>query len=260
MSDDGPRLHQSYCKDLLTRPALVKRQLDGIRRKATKAMDLGTLLDRHVFGGMDDVGVVDAKDLRTKKAQEQAKAIREAGKTPVLKREWDAAAEMAKAVLEEVYKWIEPSRCATQRTYRWVGPHGVLCEGTPDAVYMPSAERLTWDLKLVASADPDDLERQIYKFGWDIQAAAYTEATGAEQHVIVAAEKGGAGEVVWYPLSDEYLDVGRQRWSDAAAIWKRCLETGEWPGYQSRTLHPPRYAVMRHLGGDGDISALGLEE
>ena len=274
-----PRLRQSYAKDLLRCPALVKRQLDAEarrvpRKQPTKAMELGTLVDRLVLGGddwtlvsglMGPKGAFVPTNWRTKAAKQEAANIRKAGKVPVLQHEYDRAlviADSAIRLFEE--HGVDVGECETQKEIEWTGPHGVACSGTPDLIRHVNGSRvdlMTIDLKVGAAFSVEDLERQAFAMGWDIQGAAYTEAVDAAYHVIVHVETTtGLNQATWNPLSEDFLAVGRARWEAAAAVWKECLETGEWPGARGEELQPPRWAAKKWLDDEEDLSGLGLEE
>ena len=71
--------------------------------------------------------------------------------------------------------------------------------------------------------------RSIEMYDYHVQAAAYREATGLPV-VFLFAESDAPNDVTMIDDIAELAEIGERRWNRAKAIWKRCLETGDWPG------------------------------
>lgn len=266
-----PRLHQSMVKDLLKCPAIAKHRMDVERKKATKSMERGSLVDQLVFGGANFHTVTARLKSGKKKgelattwqateAQEQAKEARARGQVPVFEHELETAQQVAGAVRARLLgEGIELERCVKQDTILWASRLGVACEGTPDLVYLvPSARGgvLRWvviDLKVGENADPEYLDDHIYNMGWDIQAAAYyealsslyPEAEGRGEHWILASDANPPQCITFEPLSPAYMAIGQARWERGQQVWIKCHETGEWPEYAKRPLSPTKRVYFK---------------
>jgi len=103
------------------------------------------------------------------------------------------------------------------------------------------------DLKKVASLRGPLLSRQVYDYGWDIQAAAYKRAleriTGDfgryrfEWAFIRVGKLLGVRKVE----PDGYrMELGMRRWRVAVNRWAKCMRENFWPGYE---LDPMRMSV-----------------
>lgn len=265
-----PRLHQSTVKDLLKCPAIAKHRLDVERKKPTKSMERGTLVDQLVFGGAN-FHTVSARlksgpnkgELATTwqcaEAREAATAARARGQVPVFEHELEAAQQVAGAVRARLLaEGIELERCVKQDTVQWTSRLGVECEGTPDLVYLVwnHASVIRWvciDLKVGENADPEHLDDHIYNMGWDIQAAAYyealsslyPEAEGRGEHWVLASDANAPNPITFEPLSPAYMAVGQARWERGQQVWIKCHETGEWPEYPRRSLTPSRRVYFK---------------
>lgn len=258
------RLHQSIAKVLLTEcPAVARHQLDNPeQKKVTREMDMGSLVDAFVFGGAT-YHTISADDYRKKATQEERDAARERGQIPILEREIEPARRLAGAIRAKLLEiGFDLEHCLKQHHMKWTSPEqphigegGVLCAGTPDLAELRPREWLTIDLKVGGDISPDYLDRHIVNQGWHIQAAAYQEAghvlhpetQGRGGHWLLAAETSGAMLIELYPFSEMMLDMGRHAWARAQRIWRKCQETGEWPGYQARPLMPPNYAYEQEM-------------
>lgn len=269
-----PRLHQSTVKDLLKCPAIAKHRLDVERKKPTKSMERGTLVDQLVFGGASFHTVSARLKSGPKKgelattwqcaeAQEQAKEARARGQVPVFEHELEAAQQTAGAVRARLLEeGIDLGTCKKQVTVQWTSRLGVECEGTPDLVYLVMeglrgrefvAKIITIDLKVGENADPEYLDDHIYNMGWDIQAAAYLEALcalfpsaeGRAEHWVLASDANPPNCITFAPLSAAYLGIGQERWERGQKVWLQCHETGVWPEYTNRPLSPTKRVYFK---------------
>lgn len=275
---ERPRLHQSIAKEFVTKsPEHVRQILEGeMKRKASRQMKRGTLVDQLVFGGAN-YQVVDAKyksgprkgqpvaDWTATEAKAQRDEIEKGGKLAVLPNDLEKAQTIAgrvKSVL--LAQNFDPKNCHLQNTLTWTTALGVEAEGTPDFDHVvrstkpdelgntPPKRVDTFDLKVVESCNPDTLDKVVFDYGYDIQGFAYQEAVHKNwstvqergMHWLLAIEAESLVAVLC-PLSEAYLELGRLRWERAQRIWMQCLESKEWPGYKSRYLVPPQYVYDR---------------
>lgn len=268
------RFRQSHAKTLLRKsPAHLLHELTEERRKPTNAMRRGTLIDQLVFGQRNyhTVSATYASGPRKGEqvtdwtggdARAQRKDAEERGQIAVLEHEIDAAREIAGGIRAVLLREdIELADCLVQTELEWDGPHGVACRGTPDLYYVhrDGDGNLicidTIDLKIGENADPEWLDNHVYAMGWHIQGAAYQEAVHAQAaahghvrrgtHWLLVAEVDGPRCITFQPLSEAYMDLGREDWSRACAIWQQCVHTGVWPEYEPRPIHPSNSVMWK---------------
>jgi hypothetical protein len=246
-----PAFRQSLAKTLIQScPAELKHELDNGREPASKEMDLGQVVHQLVLGGCK-FEEVDADSYRTAAAREHRDDIRARGFTPLLSKELEPLRALAMHIKFEIEEKlglaVSDMRC--ERTIEWLKPIGkgllLRCEGTPDAEF--KADVL--DLKVGEEPNPDIWDVKLYNMCYDVQAAAYREATGAARHHIVAAQMGGAGLVSVLPVSESYLAIGQDRWDESCETFARCIDTDTWPAYAPRTITPPDWIMGRFLKG-----------
>ncbi len=133
------------------------------------------------------------------------------------------------------------------------------CKGRVDFI---TANALV-DLKTARDVSPDKFGKDIYNFGYHIQAALYSDGyfavTGERKpYVIVAAEKDAPYVVQVYRITDDMLAIGRERYRSFLDLLNVCTESNHWPGYSANELDAelPRWAIPPP---DEDASGLDLD-
>jgi len=96
-------------------------------------------------------------------------------------------------------------------------------------------EGITWlfDLKKVQAgyATPQEFGKSCATYGYDIQAAAYLEITGASKFVFVPFDDDSPFEATQFLPDSEMLEVGRQKWRKLLRAYAACVQSNDWPGY-----------------------------
>lgn len=274
------RFRQSMAKTLLAEcPAVLRHEMVH-GKHTTKAMDQGSLLDYLVFGQSDRYEVVDAvyrsgpregqqcDDWTGKEARQARDEVRSRGLLPALQCEVDVLQEAAAAIKARLVRLyaelsgdtVGPWSVSYQPKIEWTSALGVECEGTPDALLIVERSAMTqvWtiDVKHTAFLQQAKFERQIHAQGWDLQGAAYAEASVAfahqegfenashVEHIIVCSSAVNLGiPPPARPLEPAYLAVGRRQWEKAQRLWQECLDSGRWPSYPEKPAAPPMYVV-----------------
>ncbi|NLA66218.1 MAG: hypothetical protein GX862_09955 [Leucobacter sp.] len=116
--------------------------------------------------------------------------------------------------------------------------------------YLPDEGNIAVDIKTTVDASPGGFAKGAANFGYHIQRGHYLDvlkhATGRTVEMLfVVVEKTAPHLVAVHQLSQEFADMGEAEALEARDIWRRCIETGEWPGYEMKVnlLLPPMYAV-----------------
>lgn len=244
---DPTSVSASGMKTLLRSPAHFLHAQTHPQTSA--AMDLGTVAHSMVLGtGAEYVAIEGNRNRNDVKA-----AITEAeaeGKV-VLKPEQLAAAErMADAVLthtlasrllaspgrSEVSLFWHDEEFDVIRRCRWdrLGDDGI---GV--------------DLKSTAKAAPEALARHVIDYRYELAACWYAEVTAGlsidlAAFSLVWVESTEPHNVVVSELAPDFWDRGSHLVRRALATYRRCIDTGEWPGYlpddQTHTIEVPRWA------------------
>jgi hypothetical protein len=184
--------------------------------------------------GKDKGAVFMAEDWKTADAQEARDAIRAEGGIPMLeihRGAIEAAAGNARRVLERF------GSGKAEQTMLWQLSNGVWCRGRAD--FLSDDGSYDIDLKTCDNADPHTwAKRTVLAGGLDIQAALRIIG-----HEVIG---GRTRDVLWLLIEIEppygaclvgpgpsVLDLARRKVDAAAKMWRRCLDTGEWPSYRT---------------------------
>lgn len=127
---------------------------------------------------------------------------------------------------------------------------GIWLKSRPDAI--PLDDALT-DLKFVASAKPEDVEKSIRNLGYDMQMAlggiAYQKLTGQpiETYWVVATESKRPHAIHIAPISQMGIYWARIRLRDAVDKMAACLQSGYWPAYEAdgKEAGPTKWEIER---------------
>ena len=115
---------------------------------------------------------------------------------------------------------------------------GVSCRCRPDLMKPFEDGIIIGDLKSTTNAapGPDGFGKSVANFGYDWQDAFYTDVcTAAELQVMafvfIAVESSPPYLVSTSVITDEAREHGREQYRQALGTYKRCVESGNWPGY-----------------------------
>ncbi len=135
---------------------------------------------------------------------------------------------------------------ANEQTILWREPSsGFLCRVRLDGLrQLPDGGRVIFDLKSTNDPEPAIFSRSIYKFGYDFQAAFYTDATQAlypDDEIIFAIIAAGTKlpfKVSAAPMADRAIAEGRRKYRAALADLVERRETNNWraPWEEARDL------------------------
>lgn len=260
-------MSNSFGKLLINRSpahALASRE----RKIDTKAMRIGSAVHLKVLGAgspfeiiPDDLLSADG-GIRTKAAKEW-KASREEEGLTVIKR--DEAARIDEAAAEVTGYLAEAGiiLAPLQSELVAVGEiDGIRVKAMIDNA--PADEMVLMDLKTCASAHPDDIQKAIWTYGYDFQAAHYVEtwkaATGEDrQFRFVFVEKEPPFGCAIVQLGADSLEMARKRTRRAREIMADCLTSGVWPCYPVgvQRIDLPEWYHNRYLEREAAEAANG---
>jgi hypothetical protein len=259
--DDRPSLSASIAAILCNASPAHARAAhpklnDAFKRQEEPHFDIGTVAHALLLEGRNSIMVVNANDWRTKDAREQRDAARLAGRIPLLEKHSYEVLDMVAAVREQLaaHKAEPPlfQDGKAEQTLVW-DDAGVLCRARLD--WLRDDLRAVDDLKTTGrSANPEAYSRALFSVGGDVQAAFYLRGlravTGAEPEwrwVVVETSPPYALSVI--SPGPDVLALGESKVKYALEVWKRCLDTGVWPGYEPRvaTAELPPWEDARWL-------------
>jgi hypothetical protein len=242
----APSLSSHIAHILLSRSPLHARhahpRLGGAVREDSDRFDIGTACHALVLEGAAGVSVVDAKDWRTKPAQDARATARHGGKIPLLADQWDRVQAMAgilRARLKEHRARPVPLRDGhAEITMIW-REESVWLRGRADYLHTGG---IIDDYKTVERLNPEAWCRStIYALGYDVQAAFYCRGlralTGATPRFrFVVQETEPPHDVVVVELGAAAMALAERKADLAISEWAACLLSGTWPGHPTVPL------------------------
>lgn len=232
---DRSAVSNSMLKQILRSPAHLQAYLKE-PHKETPAMAIGTALhcsilepdrfnyDYLVWIGGDKRGKVwDAfqEEVPGKKIMkpDEMKLVMGMRNAVLSYSEFPLAAAIDRGQSEFSIKWTDPET-------------GLRCKSRFDSV----SDYAILDLKKTQDARPEKFIRSCVELNYDLQAAMYTEgckqALGKSVPFYFIAVEEDAPHGVWvHEAGASLLESGMEKYRRALALYKRCLDTGEWPGY-----------------------------
>ena len=110
--------------------------------------------------------------------------------------------------------------------------HGIKVRVRPDYL----GKDYIVDLKSCQDASPNLFQKDIYKYGWKLQAAFYADVLGMDKFYFLASEKKSPYQCQLYLMSEKSMEEGRRMYLKSIEAWKRYIETGFAPKYDHPTL------------------------
>lgn len=253
-----PAFSASKAKAILDSPARFKWEyLDG-NRETKKAFDVGSAVHAKVLGTGYPIEVLDYSNYRTGAAQAARDKARAAGQIPMLKHEMKPIDAMAEAVLAHQMgrKLFELEGDAEASVF---AEHlGIPLKCRFD--YLTKDRPISVDLKTTSDlASPAGFSRTAAKYRYHVARGHYLDvlkrATDRDAEMVFVVVETAAPHLVGvYQLTRDFAEMGEAEALEARDIYKRCLDTGEWPAYSQAIslVDAPMWAVYEHQDRFGE--------
>jgi hypothetical protein len=256
----GGSLSSSGARKLLppSCPALFKYEQDN-PQPHRKTFDFGHAAHGEVLGTGPELVVVDAKDWKTKAAQEKRDEAHARGAVPLLPADYERVQAMAAALRRHpmAHRLLNPGRGRAEQTLIWRDePTGVWRRALVD--WLPelgTGRPLFVDYKTTQSAEPKAIGKTVHNYGYGHQGAWYLDGAIALGYpaetafVFIFQEKTPPYLITIAQVDETALNIARARNRQAIEIYRDCRETGVWPGYADDVVHItlPAWAERREL-------------
>lgn len=238
----APRFSRSVAATMLSKSPLAAwaahpKLGNRAPRKDTKATLMGSLCHALLLGGGQQIKLVEGENYRGKRGGEKREALY-LGQIPALPRELSAAREAKDAIALRLTVLLgDLAPLDKEATILW-DDAGVSCKARLDLI--APAQRLVIDPKFPDELNVAKWEKLIrWSPYYQMQAHAYTSAMQAvtgEPHEMLFAicEWTYPFDVALIPAGGSVIEAGRIRWEQQREVWRRCLESGLWPGVGRR--------------------------
>lgn len=231
-----PSLSSGVAKILLERPPLYAwlahpRLNPNFQKKESKAaFDFGHAAHTVLLERGDGIEVLDFENYLTKAAKEARDTARDNNKTPILVKDFEIVEQMAYVATEALKKiGIDVTKTLNEQTII-ANIDGVLCRTRPDII----GNGVIIDYKTTLRP-LDQFARQASKFGYDLQATMYLRAAKELSMpcdwLFIAQETVAPYPVQMFKPTHDFMEIGRKKFYEALEIWRNCLKSDEWAGY-----------------------------
>lgn len=232
------------------------RFCETVKKQQTPAMIVGSLIHTAVLEPeklSTEYAILNDCDMRTKAGKEaRARFLEEnKGKTLIEDDEYELALEIARTIEENKIANYLLHGEVEQSVYTVDDLTGVEYKVRPDSYRIVGERGIIVDLKTTNDASTDAFMRDAVKYGYDMQAAMYKAAMEKEfkipfDFVFVAVEKSEPHMINVMQCDPLLLTRGYDMFREYIGIYKECLETGNWYGYNGKqgyinTLGLPAY-------------------
>lgn len=122
---------------------------------------------------------------------------------------------------------------------------GMLCKTRPDILH----KYFIADVKTAADASFNAFQRDLFNYGYHLQAAMCFDGVSKileremQEFVFIVIEKTPPYAVAIYALDHDSIQFGKERYRAELIKIKNCIDNAEWPGYESRVISLPSWAL-----------------
>ncbi|MFE0692846.1 PD-(D/E)XK nuclease-like domain-containing protein [Streptomyces sp. NPDC058869] len=257
---DKTSLSSSGARKLLapSTPAHFRYEQDN-PQPATKTFDYGNAAHKLVLGNGPELVVIEHDTWNTKAAKAEVAEARERGAIPLKQHEMDMVTAMAAQIRKHplASALLDPAYGAPEQSGFWIdGPTGIRRRVRFD--WLPSIQEgrlIIPDYKTAADASDDAMQRDIAKYGYNMQADWYEEAArelglgGQDAELLLIVQEKKAPyliNVIGIEFGSRVIAGAKNR--KAIETFAECMSTGHWPGYaddEPNYLPLPAYAENR---------------
>lgn len=240
---DKTSLSSSGARKLLppSTPAHFRWEQDN-PQPPTKTFDYGNAAHKLILGNGPELVVIDHDTWNTKAAKAEVAEARERGAIPLKQHEMDMVTDMATAIRQHplAAALLDPAYGAPEQSGFWIdGPTGIRRRVRFD--WLPSIQSgrlIIPDYKTATDASDDAMQKDIAKYGYNMQADWYEEAARAlglggqdAELLLIVQEKKPPYliNVIGIEFGSRIIAGAKNR--AAINTFAECMSTGNWPGY-----------------------------
>jgi len=217
------------------------KKLGLVETEQTPAMRLGSMVHRAILepDTIKDAWVVKPAGMNF--ATKEGKEWKASQTLPIISEDEDVA---LRGMMDSV--WSNPnakriiSGSDVERSAFATDSDGILRKARIDI--LPKTGNIVADLKTTASADPQEMEKSIAKYRYNVQAAYYLDILkllGIErtQFLIIAVEKEPPFASAVYALDPDAIEWGRKQYRRDLALVRHCEAENHFPAWGNDIVH-----------------------
>lgn len=253
--------HNHFCDEPTLSTGVIKKLLDNPKRAwhdnrllnpqyvkpvHERKFDLGSAVHDYVLEGGDAIEVITGFfDWKKSAARDLADLAWQAGKIPLLEKQFEQVQEISASVVAAIRDCSElgitdlKTDGEAELTYLWE-EDGVWLKCRPD--YLHNDKRVILDLKnLGHSADPEKFGNHAVDMGYDAQDSVYRRGVrtmhghecgyNGPEFVFILCEIKPPYLACTWSFSAQGRALGDDKVDMAIKLWKKCLRDNHFPGY-----------------------------
>jgi PDDEXK-like domain of unknown function (DUF3799) len=253
---DPVSLSSSGLRDLLLESPLEFIYNRTHHDEGTRAQQLGTVAHLVNFGVGEEIEVIREDSYRTNRAKEKYEKAVAAGRTPILKKDYDRTVAMRDALLVECaeHRLLHPEDGVFERTLVARDDEtGVMLRAMVDYLRNVDTDgvRMVVDYKTSRSVSRYALQRAMWDYGYHMQGAHYRKIVRrlcrlgllppAERttFLLLVQRTTPPYPVVPVPIAESALAYGDAQNRKAIDLYLECVEADRWPGPARGKLADP---------------------
>ena len=169
-----------------------------------------------------------------------AAQIDASGKIPISEDAFAQIQAMAESVMSNKYAAALLNGGEHEKSYFWTDKlTGLKLKCRPDCRTDLRSTSVIVDLKTTENADTDSFMHSCIKYGYDLQAAMYTQGVSEierkpHRFVFIAVEKSPPYACNVLEADDFIIQKGTKDLNDYLYTLKECLKTGNWYSYNGK--------------------------
>lgn len=196
------------------------------------ALEPETFDDEYVVAPTIDRRTKDGKALWEKFTQDSAQM----GKELLNVDEMEVIAAMRESLMANPTARVLIEKGEKEQSIFWTNLRTNLeLKCRPD-IYIAGEVNVIADLKSTGSADTESFSRECIRFGYDVQAAMYTEGLktklpGNYTFIFIAVEKTPPYAVNVMEMDPAMIQYGQYRFEELLVKYQECRASGNWYGF-----------------------------
>jgi len=196
----------------------------------------------------DRVACIDAKNYKTKAAQEARAWAYESGLVPLLPHQLDVVKRMADAVRANPKARDLLEGAEMELSVFWDTDNGIRCKARPD--FVTHGGTVMGDIKTALTANPRAFQRAAFNLGHFFRAPWYLDgyemalARRIDEYWFIIVAKEPPHLVSTRRLGERAIAWGQMMIRHSLNVFEKCWRTGQWPSYpeEPETLDLPTWA------------------
>jgi hypothetical protein len=225
------------------------KYIHGNNKKDTKAISVGKAVHKYILEPNkfnDEYYVADKVDRRTTEGRKRYNEMlcESNNKELILADDFNLIESLGNAILNHHTASLFLKDAKVEKSIYWRDClTDVMVKCRPDILL----SNITADIKTTEDASYKEFTRDVFKYGYHIQAAMMQDGIyhvlnkKIETFVFIAVEKKPPYAVAIYSIGQDVIEFGHKEYKETLKEFRDHQETNDWSGYKTQTINLPAY-------------------